>query len=475
VVKRQLWPTVALLVVGVAGGACRSRSAGGEASTATTAEAWTTVAARLGNWPFVTPIEQLPALRSSDGETVGVRASDCGECHAEIYAEWQRSTHAAALRDLQYLAEITKPDSPRWLCLNCHIPVQNQRSYLVTPQTRLRDRGDDLRGLEEIPNPGFDRAMQTEAISCATCHVRLGSDGNAVVVGPRSGIDAPHPMRANPALGDICVRCHSPGPARLTPTFFCWFETSEELAGGPYAGKETCVDCHMPKDAKGRRQHHWVGGGVPKGYDAYDTLLARGWQPGLEVGPVEVTASPNEVLVTVPYANTRAGHWLPTGDPERALLLSAALVDSAGLEQVRSRLRLGQRWDWGDATTGRPARRLDDNRLRPKEERRWSTRLQRQSGATTLVITAAHVRLTPANARHMKATDVRINEALVPGVETLVKSLEQHYPLFTWVYREDIPLTTGARRVWTAPELLEASKASAVLSLDEIADRVAEK
>ena len=36
----------------------------------------------------------------------GISAEDCGKCHETIYQEWKTSTHAHALSDLQYQAEL---------------------------------------------------------------------------------------------------------------------------------------------------------------------------------------------------------------------------------------------------------------------------------------------------------------------------------------------------------------------------------
>ncbi len=166
----------------------------------------------------------LPQLAPVAG-VGGVRASQCGACHRAIYREWQASTHAAALSDLQYQAELFKKGSPRWLCLNCHIPVQNQRRYLVQGLT-----GGDVLRPAQVLNPGFDPAMQKEAITCATCHVRPDAKGASVVIGTRGNPDAPHPVRADPkALRNICLRCHDPRGERITPTLMCWFQMASQL------------------------------------------------------------------------------------------------------------------------------------------------------------------------------------------------------------------------------------------------------
>ncbi len=169
----------------------------------------------------------LPNLKPVAG-VGGVRAEDCGKCHKDLYREWQSSTHANALRDIQFQAEITKKDAPKWLCLNCHIPVQNQRSYIVT---HLED--DDILRPVTRPNPMFDPRMQKEGVTCASCHVRRDEAGDSYIIGPFENRYAPHPVRTDPDfLRNICQRCHNPQGEGLTRNLVCWFETFRELETG---------------------------------------------------------------------------------------------------------------------------------------------------------------------------------------------------------------------------------------------------
>jgi hypothetical protein len=84
-----------------------------------------------------------------------LEAENCGKCHTEIYREWKTSTHAHALSDLQFQAELSKPAQPKWICLNCHIPVQNQREAII----ETLKNGDFLKPIE-IKNINFDEIMK---------------------------------------------------------------------------------------------------------------------------------------------------------------------------------------------------------------------------------------------------------------------------------------------------------------------------
>ena len=89
------------------------------------------------------PWAQTPVVfKAAPG--AGLSAQDCARCHADHVADWKLSTHAHALQDLQFQAELAKASSPKWLCLNCHTPLGNQREELVidfkrTNLVRLRN------------------------------------------------------------------------------------------------------------------------------------------------------------------------------------------------------------------------------------------------------------------------------------------------------------------------------------------------
>jgi len=443
-----------------------------------------TLGERFGKWAFVTLIPSLEPLRDPNGVSLGLGAENCGACHQAVYDEWSQSTHATALQDIQYLAELSKKDSPKWLCLNCHIPLQDQREYLVAEDTRLEDRGDDIRFLVKEPNPNFDPALQRESITCASCHVRRDGAGRSYVIAPKTNGRAPHPVEVDrDFLHATCKRCHNPGLAQLTVTFVCWFDTVEELAAGPYAGKKDCVDCHMPETTRAlveglppRRthQHHWAGGGVPKSFEAYDRLLDRDYKPGLGLKVLELgeLVAGQTAPVTIDYENAHAGHWLTTADPERFILLDVSLEDASGRSTFRERFKVGQKWDWGDVRAGRVATRLRDNRLRPLEKRTWVTEvpLPDDLSGARLVVTALHVRLTAENAGYMKKTaglesSARYREDLVEQIA----NLEENYPFFTYVAREVIDLDSRNRRRFTLDELMKMSQDGRNLSLDELA------
>ena len=439
-----------------------------------------TIAQRFGDDGFLTLIDPGTGLGLKAGGEIPLTAQTCGACHQAIYAEWQQTTHASALKDLQFIAEISKPSNPRWLCLNCHIPLQPQRQYLVQPETLMAS----AKGLEiaRVPNPSYDPLLAAEAITCATCHVRRGPDGRGVVVGPRGSADSPHLVRKDrDALHGICTQCHSPGEATISPTLTCWFRTAEELAAGPNA-QQDCVDCHMPPTErpvaagspprKNTRHHFWAGGAVPKSFAAYDTLQARDYRPAVDV-TVDRVETGAQTRVHLTLANLRGGHAVPTADPERHLLVEALLHDAQGAQLSRATAHIGQHWDYGDAATGREAHKLSDNRLLPGERRALTLVLP--TGGTQLTVQVKHGRLSPTNAAYTAKAQVPAEvRALAPEAAAQLPELSTHYPLFTYVFAERRDLQSGATSRDDLATLLERSKAAAGWSQAKLKIELAE-
>lgn len=429
-----------------------------------------TLRERFGEHDFLTPRDAPPTVAVVAGGTIDTRAATCGACHADHQHEWGATTHAAAMRDLQFFGELAKPDQPVWLCLNCHAPTVPQRAEALTLDTHLAS-ADSIAAVIASPNPDYDPLRVAEGVTCATCHVRRDVDGQGVVIGPRGSGRAPHRVRVDPdALRGICVSCHSPGDVVLTPTFPCWFKTAEELASGPDKDR-SCVECHMPEATRpaaaggpdlALRRHVWVGGGVPKTVDGYATLAERGWTSGLEVAvrPGEGGAAGT---VAVALTNT-AGHSLPTGDPERFLRVEVRFERSSAAVS-RDVLRVGQTWDWGDGATGRPAHRTEDARIGPGATLTWPAKPD-PAGADTLVVEVLSVRLTVDNARALAATKLPASLlTLWPEAEAELPELATRYPMATWVYRGTYSLPGGSWPPTAGGDLaLEAEPQAALIA-----------
>jgi len=208
-----------------------------------------------------------------------------------------------------------------YACLNCHTPLQNQQEFIVKGLIN----GDYETPLKE-PNPHFDRKLQEESITCATCHVRDG-----YVIGTAGSTNAPHKTIQDVEFlsEKLCVSCHNVVD-ELNLVIVCTFETGDEWINN-WAGKsgKNCISCHMPQterpvstgtEIRKSHFHYFPGSGIPK----FFTMDAKRLE-ALEIEEDELNKSYREgekLSYTLRVKNTYAGHSVPTGDPERFFLIS---------------------------------------------------------------------------------------------------------------------------------------------------------
>ncbi len=178
-------------------------------------------------------------------------------------------------------------------------------------------------------------------VSCTYCHriTRLVTQGNLnlkfiptdTLFGPwPPTVDSlPHlvAVRKHYSQGEFCGACHDVKNLKG----FLLFSTYSEWKESPYAIEGiTCQKCHMPQDL--------LRSPVDKPYVSQLPLTAHGFQGGhsveqlqrsieLVLFPVQV-ADPLEVRVDL--TNKEAGHYLPTGVPNRWLRLQVDLLDEKG-------------------------------------------------------------------------------------------------------------------------------------------------
>jgi hypothetical protein len=325
-----------------------------------------------------------------------------------IYEEWRASTHAAAwLGDPQFQAELAKSRQDgdvAWMCVNCHTPQWSQLPRVVADL-----RGKRLDAPRYVDNPDYVGDSEEDAVSCAACHVRDG-----VVEGPWGTTAAPHPVRRSERLlGEaVCTECHQAAASFPDLNLACMFNTGAEWRDGPYdeAG-QPCSHCHMPERqepvAHGApirtRRVHQFGGSMLAKTPEHEALLApyRDLYPeGMEVRWLDLPATVpagQPFVAGVEYVNRRAGHLLPTGDPERALLLDLRAYDDGTGEVIgASSVSIGTVVTWW------PEVRVEsDNRLRPGEGRRLELHATAPpAGAVRIELRVTKRRISPENLDH---------------------------------------------------------------------------
>lgn len=281
----------------------------------------------------VSTAKALPAMPS-------LSAGDCGGCHEAFYAEWSKSIHSQAWTDPYFQVDWAF-DGRQQICKNCHVPLDVQQ------EDRVLGFADSDKWQPVLePNPAFDRRLQHEGVTCAACHFREGR-----ILGVSGGDNASHPVQrlANP--NEICFKCHVVGGNRWD-TFFRFppcgtvaeivatqgtaedkgnaAAIAESAGGAASAGAVLdCVGCHMPSverplvaggEVRATRRHLWRGGHDPE-------MVKQGLEAVLREAP---TPSPDERAFTLTLTNTGAAHYLPTGTPDRHLVVSLRLVDQGG-------------------------------------------------------------------------------------------------------------------------------------------------
>ena len=261
-------------------------------------------------------------------------ANECATCHQEFFDEWKTTIHSQAWTDPYYQADL-KFDGSQQICLNCHIPLDNQQENLVLG-FRDKAKWDPILA----PNPDFDHDLQQEGVTCLACHLKEGK-----ILGSRGSKNAPHPVEKIQSGNQICVRYHVVKNEGWD-TFFRFppcgtvaeINSSAEQpavrgASGEMSISEIeklgCISCHMPLtqrpvadglDPKPVRQHLWRGG--------HDKEMVKG-ALSVELNEIE-PKSKNERLFKLTLTNTGAAHYLPTGTPDRHLVATIRLLDGNG-------------------------------------------------------------------------------------------------------------------------------------------------
>ncbi len=226
-------------------------------------------------WPFILVLATIlsvllaPLYLFGEGKKGGITSlvqlierydsGRCKECHAEIYAQWEKSHHARSLMGLdnwifmsKYLKEgvlavkdpkkATKANFP---CAKCHLPQINQAGDEVAAELAAAIVRDDKKLVRQLN------------IGCLVCH----QDKAVVHHKPEPGIlygsrhlddheGAIKKVRKSTFMKSalFCGQCHGLGPNLESeiPTQCATLYGSYLHAYIPSGGSQTCQDCHLP-------------------------------------------------------------------------------------------------------------------------------------------------------------------------------------------------------------------------------------
>jgi nitrate/TMAO reductase-like tetraheme cytochrome c subunit len=256
--------------------------------------------------------------------------TSCKQCHAKVYEEWEKSTHARSLigtgrtiggfqgmiraglmgaftkSGVKDVGDV-KVEHVAW-CFKCHLPQISNATDEVARELVKAYLDADRATLGKVN------------VNCLVCHnmkaiVHKWQDGEpekGVVYGSKDG---PHPdtyaaMKKSAVMKEavMCGQCHGTGPNFEFPQpSQCGTSYGSYLhAYVPAGGTETCQDCHMKRDGKGHLMPAYRDADMAKRAVDVD-VEARGYKFLLKAGDSIPTA-----VVTVKITN-KAGHRIPDG------------------------------------------------------------------------------------------------------------------------------------------------------------------
>jgi len=299
----------------------------------------------------------------------------CGECHADLYAQWHNSVHALALQDPVYqgvarrLYADTRKETERRegeMCIKCHAPAAFGGGLLTDPS-------QDFAAVAGPTSHGvfcdFCHAVTGQREAQNTAFYVLPGQGEAdpgVKRGPR---DDPAPEYHDSAYSALhtdsrfCAGCHE---VRHIVYDTPLETTYQEWRDGPYSTGDPqttvhCQDCHLRQspgvpatgktarpaypgasaDGGPRRPHIWrhalVGANafLPALFGAGDERRQMALERLQNCASLSLTvardASSGPARLTVRVDNDGAGHALPTGVTElRQVWLEITVLDARG-------------------------------------------------------------------------------------------------------------------------------------------------
>jgi len=292
--------------------------------------------------------EDHPAYAWKDPTPNPHSKDNCGNCHSNIYSEWNADAHSRAAVNPLFLTLYHGTDvkgRPNvgagyrldWHdagpCANCHAPIAARNDK----QDMSQLQGAEKTGVScDFCHKVQDVAVDPQFPGAAQFVVRRPAAGAKLIFGPFDDATFPGEIpdfSYTPLFKSsrMCAPCHE-GSFFGVPVY----ETYSEWSRSEYPQMGiNCQDCHMGStgqrvrfadEKKGglARAAHLIGSHSLMGSDR-DEFIRRA--VALKVG---AEAHGGLLDVTVEVANVGAGHDLPTGQPMRHLLLVVSGRDAAG-------------------------------------------------------------------------------------------------------------------------------------------------
>ncbi|MCC6346151.1 MAG: cytochrome C [Nitrospirales bacterium] len=259
-------------------------------------------------------------------------SSGCKACHAEIYAQWEKSHHARPLMGVQgglMLVPVVKssafaPKDPKqatlknFPCFKCHLP----QAFTSAEDSFAADLAQALLA-------GDKEKVSKLQITCLVCHnekaiihrLQEGPPEKNVIYGTRN-IDS-HPDKVFTKVKKsvimreaiMCGQCHGTGPnfEFENPVQCATLYGSYQHNYLSHGGLKTCQECHMPK-VNGKTDHLFA----PDWNNKEQTSALLGRSLNLDVQTLGYQwLRKAGALIPLVVVNTKithtAGHRIPDG------------------------------------------------------------------------------------------------------------------------------------------------------------------
>ncbi len=209
-------------------------------------------------------------------------AHSCAECHIDIADQWEKSAHAAAWTDGEFV-EGTKGHFSE-SCLPCH-----------ASKPMLEQASGDL--------PLLRQSRRADGVDCHACHA-VGCD----YAGPYDGWGPHGTQNHGSRLRDsaFCGSCHVMEYEQYKKHYL---QSQEKPA--------ECIDCHMPAYRSRLTQGHVLSLIHPQRTvrnHEFPAWPAGRTQRAIEVGQMAIAeAGSHSYQISFTLTNRGAGHRIPTG------------------------------------------------------------------------------------------------------------------------------------------------------------------
>jgi hypothetical protein len=298
------------------------------------------------------PTDDSPDYRWVDPSPDPAAELNCANCHADIYRQWSASSHAGAAVNKHFLNMFDGSDwSGRpnigWnfsrdqpdalaVCSACHLPTVAADDPIVEAPSRasgITREGIHCDFCHKIADTALRREPQFLGLTHGRDALRLvrPAGEQQIFFGPLDDVDGGRDTFSPLYRSSYyCASCHE-GTLFGTKAY----ETFSEWAASSYARRGVeCQHCHMKPDGTTRNIAPGHGG-----IDRDPNTLSTHHFPGsmdefFLRSSVELTLEAHladrAVRATATVRSVNVGHRLPTGSPERHLLLIVRATDEHG-------------------------------------------------------------------------------------------------------------------------------------------------